>query len=121
MKHALPWMAIAAAFAAAALLRYALIEPEGYGFRCESGGPWWCAPRDAVIVAFHSGLIGWLALVAGVTAFLTLHRGIAAVAAATGAFGLVLYNPDLSAVAFALGALVLLRTATAHASNTGTA
>jgi hypothetical protein len=121
MKRALPWLLVAAALAAAALLRYGLIEPEGYGFRCEAGGPWWCGPRDIIIAAFHTRLIGWLALVAGAAAFLTRHRGTAAAAGILGAFGLVLYNPDLSAVGFALGTLVLARTAPTHAASTGTA
>ena len=121
MKRMLPWLAVAAAFAAAALTRYGLIEPEGYGFLCEAGGPWWCAPRDAVIVAFHSKAIGWFALAAGVAAFVARHRPTATLAAIIGAFGLVLYNYELSAVGFALGILVLARPARTHAASTGTA
>lgn len=109
MKRLAPWLPVAAAFLAAFLLRYGLVEPEGYGFRCASGGPWWCGPREAVIVAFHSRAIGALALIAGAAAFVLRHRGLATGAAVLGALGLVLYNYDLSAVGFTLAALVLAR------------
>jgi hypothetical protein len=121
MKRALPWIGILAAFAAALAARYGLVEPEGYGFRCESGGPWWCAPRDALIVAFHTKAIGWFALAAGALAFVARHRSLATAACVAGAFGLVLYNYDLAAVGFALGALVLVRRERTQADSTGTA
>lgn len=119
MTRALPWVAIAAAFAVAALARYGLIEPEGYGFRCTAGGPWWCAPREALIVAFHSRVIGWLAFACGALAFVARQRTTALAAALAGAVGLVLYNYELSAVGFALGVLVLARRE--RAASTGTA
>ncbi len=121
MRRLLPWLAVLAAFAIAFALRYLLVEPEGYGFRCESGGPWWCAPRDAVIVAFHTKAIGWFAFAAGTLAFIARQRGLALAAAMCGALGLVLYNYDLSAVGFALAVLVLVRRDARHAASTGTA
>lgn len=121
MRRALPWLATAAAFALAALARYGLVEPEGYGFRCAANGPWWCAPREALILAFHSGIIGWLALASGAIAFVARHRPAALAATVLGACGLVLYDYDLSAVGFALGALVLVRRDCAHAARTGAA
>jgi hypothetical protein len=121
MRRALPWLAILAAFALAAAARYALIEPEGYGFRCASGGPWWCAPREALIDAVHSRAIGWLALACGLAAFAVRHRTAALAAAVAGAAGLVLYNPDLSAAGFALGVLVLARPAARQTASTGAA
>jgi hypothetical protein len=120
MRRALPWIAIAAAFAVAALARYGLIEPEGYGFRCAAaGGPWWCAPREGLILAFHSRVIGWAAFALGVVAFVARQRAAALAAAVAGACGLVLYNYELSAVGFALGVLVLARRP--GAASTGTA
>jgi hypothetical protein len=120
MRRLLPWIAILAAFALGFTARYGLVEPEGYGFRCESGGPWWCAPRDALIIAFHSKAIGWFALAAGTLAFVAEHRPAALAAAICGAFGLVLYNYDLSAVGFALAVLVLVRRSR-QAASTGAA
>jgi hypothetical protein len=121
MRRALPWIVIACAFAAAAAVRYLLVEPEGYGFLCESGGPWWCRARDAVIVAFHSKAIGWLAAAAAVVAFAIGNRALAVIAAALGACGLILYNYDLSAVAFVLAVLILARAPRDQAASTGTA
>jgi hypothetical protein len=121
MKRLLPWIAVLAAFALAAAARYALIEPEGYGFRCAAGGPWWCAPRDAIIVAFHSKAIGWAAFALGALAFVARQRALAALAAVCGALGLVLYNYELSAVGFALAVVVLLRRDRDHATSTGAA
>lgn len=121
MRRLLPWLAILAAFAVGFALRYGLVEPEGYGFRCESGGPWWCAPRDALIVAFHTKAIGWFALAAGTLAFVARRRGAALAAAMCGALGLVLYNYDLSAVGFGLAVLVLARRGPKAAASTGAA
>jgi hypothetical protein len=121
MPRLLPWIAVLAAFALAAAARYALIEPDGYGFRCAAGGPWWCGLREAIIVAFHSKAIGWAAFALGALAFVAQQRALAAAAAVFGALGLVLYNYDLSAVGFALAVIVLLRRGPARAANTGTA
>jgi|APFre7841882724_1041349.scaffolds.fasta_scaffold00530_16 hypothetical protein len=121
MQRALPWLAVAAAFAVALAARYGLVEPEGYGFRCESGGPWWCGPRDALIVAFHTKAIGWFAFAAGALGLVARHRPLATAACVLGAFGLVLYNYDLAAVGFALGALVLVRRDRSQTDSTGTA
>jgi hypothetical protein len=121
MRRALPWLVIASAFAVAALARYLLIEPEGYGFRCAAGGPWWCLPRAALVLTFHSGVIGWAALVAGACAFAWRYRPAALGAAVLGAFGLILYDYDLAAVGFALGVLVLVRPAPRTAISTGAA
>lgn len=121
MLRALPWLLIVAAFALAALARYGLVEPEGYGFRCAAEGPWWCAPREALVLAFHSQLIGWLAFACGAGAFLARNRTAALAAGILGAFGLVLYNYDLSAVGLALGVLVLARRDVRQAASTGAA
>ncbi len=121
MQRHLPWIAVLAAFAAAAAVRYALIEPEGYGFRCAAGGPWWCGPREAIIVAFHSKAVGWAALALGTLAFVARQRALALAGAVCGALGLVLYNYDLSAVGLGLAVMVLLRRDRPQATNTGTA
>jgi hypothetical protein len=121
MTRLLPWIAVLAAFALAAAARYALIEPEGYGFRCAAGGPWWCTLRDAIIVAFHSKAIGWAAFALGAVAFVARQRMLAGAAGVCGALGLVLYNYELSAVGLALAVLVLVRRPPSQATSTGAA
>ncbi len=121
MRRLLPWIAILGTFAAAAIVRYHVIEPEGYAFLCQQGGPWWCRPRDAVILAFQSRAIGWLALAAAVTGFVLRARTVALAGAMCAAAGLILYDYDLSAVALVLATLVLVRPAERQSASTGSA
>lgn len=90
-----------AAVVAAYVLRYRFIEPEALGAACYGGGPWWCAPRAALIAATEVNGFGWLSL-ALVAAALLLPRGAplsAHLALAIGGSGLILYNASVSAVA----------------------
>lgn len=96
--------------AAAMALRYRLVEPSSVGLLCNAGtGPWWCALRAVVIGLFGSGLIGLASLVTAVLAHLLDRRGLALIALATGAAGLVLYNADAAAAGFVIGLLRAVR------------
>ncbi len=72
------FVAVAAGAAAlAAVLRYQFIEPQALGVACGSSAPpWWCAPREALILAFYHQVPGMLALGAGVASTTRpgLHR-----------------------------------------------
>jgi len=99
------------AAAAAYGVRLGLIEPEAFGHLCAAGGPWWCAPRGLLIDALHAGALGLGAVAFGAAATLTRRTGAALAAAMLGAAALVLYDADLGAVGFLLGALALARPA----------
>jgi hypothetical protein len=117
----------AASLAAAVALRYGLIEPEALGLVCRAvQAPWWCLPRETIILAFHSDALGLVSLACGVAAHVPwrsfggagpqrlwadldrprLHAGLAL---GVGAAGLVLYNASLAAVGFTLGLIRAVR------------
>jgi hypothetical protein len=91
-------------------LRYLVIEQTSVSLACEAGlRTWLCATRKVVIALFNYSVFGWIALIAAglnlVRPFLVLFAlGIAAAA-----FGIVLYNVALSALAVALLILSLAR------------
>lgn len=116
-----------ASLAAALAVRYGLIEPEALGLACRAApAPWWCLPRGAIILAFHSGALGLVSLACGVAAHVPwrslggtglgslwadldrprLHAGLAL---GLGAAGLVLYNASLAAIGFTLGLIRAVR------------
>lgn len=116
-----------ASLAAALAVRYGLIEPEVLGLACKATqAPWWCLPREAIILAFHSGALGLVSLACGVAAHVPwrsfggaglqrlwadldrprLHAGLAL---GLGVAGLVLYNASLAAVGFTLGLIRAVR------------
>ena len=101
---------VVAAVSFALYLRYGIIQNTPIGLACEAGEQsLTCTARLAAIILFVGSRFGWTALVA---ALLQLWRpnvvtfGIGLVAAA---FGLVLYNTRLSALAVALLVLSLAR------------
>lgn len=91
------------------LLRYRFIEPEALGAACADAGPWWCAPRTALIVATEYNLFGWLSLACAIYAIVYRPHGAPAAHAALliGGAGLILYNATVSAVAVVLTVLCL--------------
>ncbi|MCZ7566506.1 MAG: hypothetical protein M5U08_24150 [Burkholderiales bacterium] len=103
--------AVVVAGAAAYGLRLGLIEPEAFGHLCAGGGPWWCAPRGALIDLLHTGVLGIGAAALGAVATLARRAGAALAAAMLGAAALALYDAELGAVGFLLGVLVLARSA----------
>lgn len=125
LRRFLPWLAVVASTALAMLVRYALIEPVEVAHRCDAGaGAWWCAVREAAVLAFTRGpdtwwsgasgvsALGWIgaaALAAGGLALLWRRPGTATLAAAVGAVALVLYCFQAGALALLIGVLVLAR------------
>ncbi len=104
--------AAALALAAAAIVRYALIEPVAIAHLCGAPeAPWWCAPRAAAAFVLDAGALGFGAIAAGAAAILTRSSAWALAAAGLGAAGLVLYAAVTGAVGFLLGLLVLARRA----------
>lgn len=110
----LHYAAAAAVVAAlAAVLRFQLIEPQAIGILCSgAGAPWWCLPREAVVLAFHFEVMGALALALGVAAFFVegpLGTRLAWITLPFAAAGLVLYNATWAAPAILLGLLGVVR------------
>ncbi len=95
---------------AAMALRYRVVEPASVGLLCDPGtGPWWCQLRAAVVMLFGSGALGLLSLATGILSHFLDWRGMAVLALAAGAAGLVLYNADTAAVGFVVGLLRAVR------------
>jgi hypothetical protein len=102
----------AAALALAGLARSQLIEPAHWSAACDAA-PWqgaWCPLRSALIEAFVSQRIGWLALAAAIGAAVSRNRPLAHAALGLGCAGLVLYSVSAAAPAVLVAALVLART-----------
>ena len=122
MTAALPlrFLAVAAGVTALAVLaRFQLIEPQAIGIACSApGAPWWCLPREALVLPFHFGVPGVIALmVAAVGFFLDgpWGRRLAWVAMPIAAAGLILYNATWSAGAIVLALLTVVRRPAARA------
>jgi hypothetical protein len=100
----------AAALGLAAALRFLVIEQPQYGWACQSlAPPWWCPIRMAGIYAIRLGLLGFIALIAGLLAVLRRWPLAAQLAVASGAAGLILYVPEPAAGGALLGALAIVR------------
>ena len=100
--------------AVAIAFRYLVIELQPVAAICEeSGAPWWCAVREAVIVTFYSDMVGIMSLGMGLVALLLGGRSagpVWAIAAVIWAApSIVLYSADFAAPAFLLGLIRLLR------------
>lgn len=112
--RSLPWLGTVLVMALAMAARHGLIEPANIAHLCDSGaGPWWCAVRRGVILAFAYHVLGYTALAAGILATVSRSTAAAVMAALCGGAGLVLYEFEYSAVGFLLGTLVLARNQTA--------
>ncbi len=102
--------AVALSLVAAAIVRYAAIEPAGLAHLCGApGAPWWCAPRSFAAAVLGAGALGFAAVATGLAAILTRSSAWALAAACLGAAGLVLYAAATGAAGFLLGFLVLAR------------
>jgi hypothetical protein len=109
-RLALPWLLVVAVGLLAAWLRYGLVEPPQFAHRCGGdGGPAWCPWRQLAVRAFLNYAYGWVALAAAALALCWKRRLAAWLAAALGAFALVMYCPDAGALALLVGSLRLLR------------
>ena len=99
-----------AVLALAMAARYGLIEPRDRGLACvEAPLPWWCGPRELLVLASTSNGWGILALGAGVAALLLRWRWAAWIAYATGLAGLVLYDAGTAAAGLLLALVGLMR------------
>lgn len=129
MTSALPLRFLAVAvgvMALAVLVRFQLIEPQAIGIACSApGAPWWCLPREALVLPFHFGVPGVIALALAVVGFFLegpWARRLAWIVMPVAAAGLILYNATWSAPAIVLALLTIVRgppAATATPSGRG--
>jgi len=93
-------------------LRYMALENNTVALACQDGlQTWLCTTFQLTIVLFNYGVFGWAALI---VAFLNLLRPsvvLVAAALAASAFGVVLHNADLAALAVGFLILSLARPA----------
>lgn len=109
-RLAWPWLLVLLAAAAAAWLRYGLIESSAIGQQCSSGhGPWWCDVRQYLVLGFLNHVYGVTALVIAIAALGSKRWWLACLATALGAFALQLYCVETGALAWLIGSLRLLR------------
>lgn len=102
---------IGLALAYAFYLRFAVIQDPDAGFACASVQSWFCNTRRVVLTLFMQNVFGWTALVAAVVNLWRPSVLITAVALLAAAFGLVLFNVQLAALAVTLVLFSLARRA----------
>jgi hypothetical protein len=101
---------VAATLALALFLRYSIIQNSTIGLACEAGeDSFTCTIRLAVILLFVRNMFGWAALIAAVVQLWRPNIVTFGVSLISIAFGIVLYNTRLSALAIALLVLSLAR------------
>ena len=99
-----------AALGFALFLRYGVIQNTPIGLACEAGeDSLTCTIRLAAILLFVLGLFGWTALAAAALQLWRPNIVVFGIGVVSAAFGLVLYNTRLSALAVALLVLSLAR------------
>lgn len=98
------------AYAAAAAVRYGLIEREDLGLLCQdAGSPWWCSVRLLIIQAFLHDVFGLSAVALATLAAWRRSALAATLAVVVGTVGMVLYGFTWSGVGVLGGGLVLAR------------
>lgn len=94
-------------------LRYLAIEMSSVGLACQAGSQTWlCATRQLVTTLFNNSVFGWVALAAAVVNLLRPTLPVFALGLVATAFGVVLYNVALAALAAALLILSFARAGT---------
>jgi hypothetical protein len=84
-------------------LRYLAIELSSVGLACQGGlQTWLCTTRQFVMTLFSHSVFGWVALGAAVINLIRPTLFVFALGLAAAAFGVVLYNAGLSALAAGL-------------------
>lgn len=84
-------------------LRYLAVELTSLGLACQSGlQTWLCSTRALVMTLFNNSVFGWVALGAAVVNLIRPTLPVFALGLAAAAFGVVLYNVGLSALAAAI-------------------
>ncbi len=95
-------------------LRYLAIETSTVSLACQAGlDTWLCSTFRLTIVLFNDEVFGGVALAAALLNVLRPSLLLVAVALAASAFGIVLHNADLSALAVGVLILSLARPAPA--------
>ena len=100
---------VAAALALALFLRYSIIQNTPIGLCEASEESFTCTIRLAVILFFVRGMFGWIALAAAAVQLWRPNITAFGLSLISAAFGIVLYNTRLSALALALLVLSLAR------------
>jgi hypothetical protein len=95
-------------------LRYLAIENSTVSLACQAGlNTWLCGAFRLTIVLFNHQVFGTVALAAALLNFMRPSLALVTVALAAAAFGVVLHNADLSALAAGVLILSLARPAPA--------
>ena len=95
-------------------LRYLAIENSTVSLACQAGlNTWLCGAFRLTIVLFNHQVFGAVALAATLLNFMRPSLALVTVALAAAAFGIVLHNADLSALAAGVLILSLARPAPA--------
>lgn len=99
-----------AALGSALFLRYGVVQNTPIGLACEAGEEsLTCTIRLAAILLFGPGWFGWTALAAAALQLWRPNTVVFGIGLMSAAFGLVLYNTRLSALAVAVLVLSLAR------------
>jgi hypothetical protein len=94
---------------AAHFIRHQLIEPVTMGVLCEKVAIWQCRLRDIAIFVLQESRLGWGALALVCIAYFKGGFLFALLAWWVSCIGLVLYTPELCAVALLLAGLLAIR------------
>jgi hypothetical protein len=95
-------------------LRYMALENNSVALACQAGfNTWLCATFRLTIVLFNHGVFGYVALAVALLNLLRPSIVLISLALAAAAFGVVLHNADLAALAAGLLILSLARPAPA--------
>jgi hypothetical protein len=99
-------------------LRYMAVELTSVGLACQGGlQTWLCATRKLTMTLFTHSVFGWVALAAAVINLIRPTLTVFALGLAATAFGVVLYNVGLGALAAALLVLSFARPVTAESGQ----
>jgi hypothetical protein len=95
-------------------MRYLVIEQSSVGLACDAGlTTWLCLSRKVVSGLFNHQVFGWTALGAAVLNLIRPSAALFAIGLALTAFGVVLYNAPLAALAAGLLIISFARPASA--------
>jgi len=111
LRRIVLWVAVGAGTLALALsLRYFAIEPHDIGYACaDTGAPWWCTPREGVVMMHIFKVWGILGLAGGLLGLVFGWRWAVWLGYVMSLMGLVLYNADFASIGLVLTCLRLPR------------